>query len=417
MSWLYSRALVEAYSADICSDGAQSALSSGNPTPQAYLSQDKMKAFSRLSRYGMTCKLLTDGHGEALLTSYLEDSHAKTSASQAREQASTASDRACGGTWHESLMKYDHDSHSWKTHQHLFDEVLPESSVILPKSGMIVDGVLWELTTSARRTEEKESGYWLAPCLPGNGGSHGKKQLKKMLWPTPMKSDGSISGTTAQQSRETPQLAAAVKIWEQTTPERRTAENESGFWPTPCLPGNGGSNGKAKLKAMLWPTPRTTGLDGGSNSRKAAKDRGMWPTPDCQNHRDGTKMRKDNNAAIGGRHGVSLHHAVAWPTPTASSGGAEPKGKTGRKLVTVVKNWPTPSASDNRDRGNIGSPAILRRKEKGKQIMLSQSVSTESGALNPDWVEWLMGWPIGWTGLKPLGMARFQRWQQQHSDI
>ena len=347
MSWLYSRALVEAYSADICSDGAQSALSSGNPTPQAYLSQDKMKAFSRLSRYGMTCKLLTDGHGEALLTSYLEDSHAKTSASQAREQASTASDRACGGTWHESLMKYDHDSHSWKTHQHLFDEVLPESSVILPKSGMIVDGVLWELTTSARRTEEKESG----------------------------------------------------------------------FWPTPCLPGNGGSNGKAKLKAMLWPTPRTTGLDGGSNSRKAAKDRGMWPTPDCQNHRDGTKMRKDNNAAIGGRHGVSLHHAVAWPTPTASSGGAEPKGKTGRKLVTVVKNWPTPSASDNRDRGNIGSPAILRRKEKGKQIMLSQSVSTESGALNPDWVEWLMGWPIGWTGLKPLGMARFQRWQQQHSDI
>ena len=24
------------------------------------------------------------------------------------------------------------------------------------------------------------------------------------------------------------------------------------------------------------------------------------------------------------------------------------------------------------------------------------------GKLNPDWVEWLMGWPIGWTELKPL---------------
>jgi hypothetical protein len=24
------------------------------------------------------------------------------------------------------------------------------------------------------------------------------------------------------------------------------------------------------------------------------------------------------------------------------------------------------------------------------------------GALNPPWVEWLMGWPIGWTGCEPL---------------
>jgi hypothetical protein len=36
------------------------------------------------------------------------------------------------------------------------------------------------------------------------------------------------------------------------------------------------------------------------------------------------------------------------------------------------------------------------------------------GPLNPNWVEWLMGWPIGWTDLKPLEMARFQEWQQQH---
>ena len=26
----------------------------------------------------------------------------------------------------------------------------------------------------------------------------------------------------------------------------------------------------------------------------------------------------------------------------------------------------------------------------------------DGGKLNPDWVEWLMGWPIGWTALKPL---------------
>lgn len=79
--------------------------------------------------------------------------------------------------------------------------------------------------------------------------------------------------------------------------------------------------------------------------------------------------------------------------------------------------WPTPQASDNRDRGNMETPAIKRRIEKGKQVMLSMCVSSENGRLNPDWVEWLMGWPIGQTDLKPLETGRFQEWQQQHSHI
>lgn len=67
MSWLISRALmedyanspsspglVEEYSAATCSDGALSALSSGSPTPQAFLPSDKMTVFSRPSRFGMT---------------------------------------------------------------------------------------------------------------------------------------------------------------------------------------------------------------------------------------------------------------------------------------------------------------------------------------------------------------------------
>jgi hypothetical protein len=31
--------------------------------------------------------------------------------------------------------------------------------------------------------------------------------------------------------------------------------------------------------------------------------------------------------------------------------------------------------------------------------MLSQVVSSESGMLNPNWVEWLMGYPVGHTDL------------------
>jgi DNA (cytosine-5)-methyltransferase 1 len=36
------------------------------------------------------------------------------------------------------------------------------------------------------------------------------------------------------------------------------------------------------------------------------------------------------------------------------------------------------------------------------------------GKLNPTWVEWLMGWPLGWTDLKPLEMDKFQKWLEQH---
>ena len=99
----------------------------------------------------------------------------------------------------------------------------------------------------------------------------------------------------------------------------------------------------------------------------------------------------------------------SWPTPrkctamaakitpaSAWDAGRFPNSETmvGRSL------WPTPQKSDNRDRGNLSSPAIARRKAKGKQLMLSQVVSDQSGALNPPWVEWLMGFPIGWTDLQ-----------------
>jgi hypothetical protein len=78
MSWLFSQALVEEYSEASSLDGAQSAQSSGSHTQQAYCAPDKMTAFSRLSRFGMTYKPLTATHGEALLMSCLAAFRAKT---------------------------------------------------------------------------------------------------------------------------------------------------------------------------------------------------------------------------------------------------------------------------------------------------------------------------------------------------
>jgi len=98
-----------------------------------------------------------------------------------------------------------------------------------------------------------------------------------------------------------------------------------------------------------------------------------------------------------------------WLTPRSSDGeGGVMKMKenmTGRyKLRDQVQSmnkqfWPTPAASDNRDRGHIGMPSIQRRIMEKKQLGLSMTVSNQSGSLNPTWVEWLMGFPQGWTDL------------------
>lgn len=46
----------------------------------------------------------------------------------------------------------------------------------------------------------------------------------------------------------------------------------------------------------------------------------------------------------------------------------------------------------------------------------SPTVNQVGGPLNPMWVEWLMGWPVGWTDLNQLEMDKFQLWLLEHSE-
>lgn len=80
MSWLFSQALAEEYSEDICLDGVQFVLLNVMPTAHQFLHRDKTTAFANHSQYGVTFALLTVKLGEELLMSFLEDSRVKTSA-------------------------------------------------------------------------------------------------------------------------------------------------------------------------------------------------------------------------------------------------------------------------------------------------------------------------------------------------
>ena len=180
------------------------------------------------------------------------------------------------------------------------------------------------------------------------------------------------------------------ECWEQRTLERPIKESVYGFaLPTPVA-----SDG-------------TTGSLIGKNDKFYETKTGM-PRKVNQNGKDGS---------------VGLGRLVQmWPTPDASPRGPtknyDPKAKSqsGRTLQSFVAKFPTPQASDNRDRGNMSNPSVQRRVAIGKQISLSQSVHPTSGQLNPTWTEWLMGWPLEWTDLKPLAMDKSHCAPQQHGE-
>ena len=169
MSWLFSQALVEEYLGESSLDGEQSAPLSGKPTQQAYCAPDKMMDFSRLSRFGMTYKPLTESHGQELLTLFREDFLAKTSALQEKAQDLTEKAPQCGITWRGWLAKFDHDSYLWKTAQCSFIEESGECLETFPVSGMTRDGLLWERMTLERRTKGIERGLWRTPDTGGGG--------------------------------------------------------------------------------------------------------------------------------------------------------------------------------------------------------------------------------------------------------
>ena len=264
MSWLYSRVLVEEYLVDNCLDGEPSVPLSGSSTPQAYCAPDRMKDFSRISRFGMTFKPLTESRGEELLTLYLEDFRAKTSVVPERELESKDKKVECGRNSQELLARYDPSTSLWRTAQCSLLEDLEQCLETWPRWGSMRNGECYPQPMLAQITSEIESGL-----------------LQKISYPTP---------TTIENGA------------------RFNTSTSIGSKPRPTL--------GAMAKFNLWPPP-------------------------------------------------TAHNAKETNAPSEAN-----------------RNTPTLAAQ-------------------------------AGGKLNPMWVEWLMGWPLGWTDLKPLEMDKSLCVQQQ----
>jgi hypothetical protein len=182
-----------------------------------------------------------------------------------------------------------------------------------------------------------------------------------------------------------------------------TKENESGFWRTPDAHCGRGANSEERMKMKLEKKMPISLND------QVAHPNLMWPTPNARDWKDSvSKVPPSVGKTRGHSLGMKVAEREMWPTPTArdwkdtgENTNYEKIAKKG-KLAGAVKMWPTPNASDNRDRGNLSDPAIQRRIKMGKQVGLSMAVKEKKGGgtLNPTWVEWLMGYPTGWTDLE-----------------
>lgn len=308
MSYTYLLESGEESSAECFSDIPAYVLSKSSRSVEKYSCNASATESYQNSQSGTTYGLSTANRGEEKSTASAEASPAKTSQRQAKERVSTGREAAYGASSRVLLAKFDHNTRSWKTPQCSFLGDSDECLETLPRLGMTQNGLLWELMTLERPTDASASGYWRTP----DTGAGGEISAEKAA-------DFAMRKTRASGS------AIQIRLCDQVR------------------------------HPQLWPTPNCSGLDGGSNSRKANKKRGIYqmiyPTPKCQDAR---------------------------------------------------------AASFDRRKGNLGEVIHGRYLNGG-----NATPQTKSARLNPNWVEWLMGWPIGYTDSKPLETDKFRSWQQQ----
>lgn len=148
---------------------------------------------------------------------------------------------------------------------------------------------------------------------------------------------------------------------------------------------------------------------------------GSWPTPDVSMLKH-DRYADDGKVMVQHQHpdrGTNLARAarVILKTPNVPNGGrgtshAQRIGGTlyhnGKKVQEVLESqarqWSTPTARDYKDGAepseNVPTNGLLGR--QAPRMMLDGDTSSNDGRstrrrLNPIFVQWLMGWPIGWT--------------------
>lgn len=185
---------------------------------------------------------------------------------------------------------------------------------------------------------------------------------------------------------------------------------ECGLLPTPrgedaeSCGGHRGATNSLTAAVKLWPTTQARDYRSGRARKDYGNARplneavlespgpGLWNTPKAadvasQGKRRGGKRRGEGKTDL-------ANQVKLWPTPRNNSGPS--KDAHHLSIDAAVKLWPTPAARDHFPPHT--ADYIAEKRAQGHGVSnLNDSVN---GQLNPAWVEWLQGFPIGWTDLK-----------------
>lgn len=339
-----------------CSDGAPSARSKSTRIAGRCFSDDSGTACSPCSRSGMMPEPSTEERGVASWMSSLRDSHASRSAPPGNDGVPTTNG-ICGPKLSESYAIWDRSGACWRTYQgSLLTSTSDEYSQTWPKRGMMQRGMLFPLPKSEHRT-----------CASASGSLRDRGQ-----WPTPKAGDADfgLPRTSDRSVGKVTHLATAARYWPTPRAEERNQHNSQDDYVALSNAVRGGTATRPK-----WPTPHGMSPDGRSN----------------------------------GPSGNELGNAVnSYPTPSASMMTAADQeqaryaGNDPNRPTYEQAKYPTPHANAATGPGTQG-------RDGGRNLQ-----TTVNGSLNPSWVEWLMGWPIGWTALEPLATDRFRSWLRSH---
>ena len=328
-----------------------------------------------------------------------------------------------------ALLLYDPASSSLRTSQASFSLLAIENPTLSRFSGSLPGWVtwdgrgLWEQEMPEHPIDGTDGSAW--PTVKASDGEHGGPNMRgskgdlplpsaAAMWPTP---DGQvIEGDTAWKERREREkakgrngngfgltIAMAASIWP--TPTATIRENDTTATPSEATSERFQRGEIARIRKTRTPT-LTTAVKENWNNPLSAMAASLWPTPDTTNVGDGTpyEMLQANLLARRERTRVAVQEGRV----KAGSGRSE-----NLAMAVQAPMWATPQSRDYKD-GADPAATIPTNGLLGRQAPRTAMAGPESSQsdptsppqsprrLNPRFVEWLMGFPTGWTDLQPL---------------
>jgi hypothetical protein len=139
-------------------------------------------------------------------------------------------------------------------------------------------------------------------------------------------------------------------------------------------------------------------------SKNLTAEVSRFQTPTAQD----ANGRTHHNQRDGSTRASLLGQVQSFPTPHHrdwKDTGPTQGNRKSPNLGVIVQKFPTPTADDssNATRASGDYQSLTR--------CVQQTPQAAGGTLNPTWVEWLMGWPLGWTSTQPMPQATWDAWR------